>query len=173
MNKIYKLVWSKTKNMYVAVCEFARSHTKASKSGNFRKRLVDGGLIAILSCGFASQSFAAITSISVPTGSEMTVTASEDGFYIIDAAVFDGGGTGTDSLDWWINGKWVGGYGSTDASTVTIPVKLGDELRILSGNHNNIGNGRLADNLRHLNFAPFYTTPPDNGNYVNLNCKIS
>ena len=33
MNKIYKLVWSKTKNMYVAVCEFARSHSKAPKSG--------------------------------------------------------------------------------------------------------------------------------------------
>ena len=32
MNKIYKLVWSRTKNMYVAVCEFAKSHTKAPAS---------------------------------------------------------------------------------------------------------------------------------------------
>ena len=32
MNKIYKLVWSKVKNMYVAVAEIAKSHTKSPSS---------------------------------------------------------------------------------------------------------------------------------------------
>ena len=49
MNKIYKLVWSKTKNMYVAVCEFARSHTKASKSSVIGHILVTGMTITVLS----------------------------------------------------------------------------------------------------------------------------
>ena len=30
MNKIYKVIWSKTRNCYVAVSELAKSHTKAS-----------------------------------------------------------------------------------------------------------------------------------------------
>ena len=29
MNKVYKLVWSKVKNCYVAVSEIAKSHTKS------------------------------------------------------------------------------------------------------------------------------------------------
>ena len=33
MNKIYKLIWSKVKNMWVAVAEIAKSHTKAPNSG--------------------------------------------------------------------------------------------------------------------------------------------
>ena len=42
MNKIYKLVWSKTKNMYVAVCEFAKSHTKAPGSRAVNRTVVAG-----------------------------------------------------------------------------------------------------------------------------------
>ena len=37
MNKIYKLVWSKTRNMYVAVCEFAKSHSKLSRRSLAKK----------------------------------------------------------------------------------------------------------------------------------------
>ena len=33
MNKIYKLVWNKSRNMWVAVAEIAKSHTKAPNSG--------------------------------------------------------------------------------------------------------------------------------------------
>ncbi len=40
MNKIYKLVWSKTRNMYIAVCEFAKSHTKSPKSNYVPKFMV-------------------------------------------------------------------------------------------------------------------------------------
>ncbi|MBQ7416977.1 MAG: ESPR domain-containing protein, partial [Acidaminococcaceae bacterium] len=32
MNKVYKLIWSKTKNMYVAVAEIAKSHSKSKRS---------------------------------------------------------------------------------------------------------------------------------------------
>ena len=51
MNKIYKLVWSKTKNMYVAVCEFAKSHTKAPGSRAVTRTVVAGVLACVLSCG--------------------------------------------------------------------------------------------------------------------------
>ena len=48
MNKIYKLVWSKTKHMYVAVCEFAKSHTKSSKGSVVRKSVTAGLLLSLL-----------------------------------------------------------------------------------------------------------------------------
>ena len=51
MNKIYKLVWSKTKNMYVAVSEFAKSHTKSPSSGVISRTVVAGVLASVISCG--------------------------------------------------------------------------------------------------------------------------
>lgn len=48
MNKIYKLVWSKTRNMYVAVCEFAKARNKSHKTGKAAyKRCVLSALIAL------------------------------------------------------------------------------------------------------------------------------
>ena len=48
MNKIYKLVWSKTRNMYVAVCEFAKTRNKSHKTGKAAcKRCVISALVAL------------------------------------------------------------------------------------------------------------------------------
>lgn len=59
MNKIYKLVWSKTRNMYIAVCEFAKSHTKSPKSGVMSRALVAGVLACVLGCGAVMPVYAA------------------------------------------------------------------------------------------------------------------
>ena len=48
MNKIYKLVWSKTRNMYVAVSELAKAHTKSSASGSIRRTVIAGVLACVL-----------------------------------------------------------------------------------------------------------------------------
>lgn len=57
MNKIYKLVWSKTKHMYVAVCEFAKSHTKSPSTSVVRSALIAGVLVSLL--GASGSLFAA------------------------------------------------------------------------------------------------------------------
>lgn len=51
MNKIYKLVWSKTKSCYVVASELAKSHTKSPNSGRMGRSLVAGVLACVLSCG--------------------------------------------------------------------------------------------------------------------------
>ena len=51
MNKIFKLVWSKTRNMYVAVCEFAKSCTKTPSASGLSRALVVGVLTFALSSG--------------------------------------------------------------------------------------------------------------------------
>ena len=51
MNKIYKLVWSKTRNMYVAVSELAKRRSKSPKTGIVGRTVTAGILAAIISCG--------------------------------------------------------------------------------------------------------------------------
>ena len=45
MNRIYKLIWSKTRNCYVVVSELAKSHTKGC-SGKRIGRVLASGLAA-------------------------------------------------------------------------------------------------------------------------------
>ena len=51
MNKVYKLVWSKVRNCYVAVSELAKSRTKAPKSGIMSRAMVAGVLAYVLGYG--------------------------------------------------------------------------------------------------------------------------
>ena len=46
MNKVYKTIWSKVKNMYVTVCEFAKSYAKFS--GKFLGRITIIGVFALI-----------------------------------------------------------------------------------------------------------------------------
>ena len=65
MNKIYKVIWSKTRNCYVAVSELAKSHTKGC-SGKRIGRVLASGLVvaaALLPMGDAE----AISSSYVPS----------------------------------------------------------------------------------------------------------
>ena len=67
MNRVYKLIWSKTKNMYVVVCEYAKSHTKSVVNKNVRRTTVAGVLFSLLSCMVAAPVTFAKTSISAST----------------------------------------------------------------------------------------------------------
>ena len=49
MNKIYKLVWSKVRNMWVVASEFAKSHSKSHSSVIGKKPLHIGLLLALVS----------------------------------------------------------------------------------------------------------------------------
>ena len=51
MNKAYKLVWSEARQMYVAVCEFAKSHTKSCHSKALSRSVAAGVLACVISCG--------------------------------------------------------------------------------------------------------------------------
>ena len=65
MNKIFKVVWNKSKNCYVVVSEFA-------KNNSGKKKIVVAGIFAALAMTNASVSFAANV---VPTGAHATAVA--------------------------------------------------------------------------------------------------
>ena len=58
MNKVFKLVWSKTKHCYVVASEMAKRRTRLPKTRSFNRTLVTGVLASILSCGAVMPVFA-------------------------------------------------------------------------------------------------------------------
>ena len=58
MNKVYKLVWSKVRNCYVAVSELAKRHTKAPKSGVVGAISLENKISLDLNRGFVAGAFA-------------------------------------------------------------------------------------------------------------------
>ena len=58
MNKIYKVIWSKVKNCYVAVSELTKNKTKAPGQNGIVRTVAAGVLACVLSCGVVNSSFA-------------------------------------------------------------------------------------------------------------------
>jgi len=61
MNKVFKVIWSKTKGCYVVTSELAKRRTKAPKSNIVSKTVVAGVLACVLSYGIANPVFASYT----------------------------------------------------------------------------------------------------------------
>ena len=59
MNKIYKIIWSKTKNCYVVASELAKSHTKSPSVGKIVQTTITGVIACVLSFGVPFNVFAA------------------------------------------------------------------------------------------------------------------
>ena len=58
MNKIYKVIWSKTRNCYVVASELAKRHTKSPTAGGMNRAVVAGVLACVLSCGVVTPAYA-------------------------------------------------------------------------------------------------------------------
>ena len=56
MNKIFKVIWSKSRNCYVVASELAKGHTKASSTGDKTRRLALAAITA--SCSSQSEGLA-------------------------------------------------------------------------------------------------------------------
>ena len=156
MNKIYKLVWSKTKNMYVAVCEFAKSHTKSPSSGAISRTVVAGVLASVLSCGAVFPVFAAGTGsyeagggnasgdYSVAIGDSTTASASHS--YVIG---YDSSVNAPSSAIFGYSSQVLGGeYSYIVGSNSTVLNNIKNALVL--GNRVTVNNGTLPDNWTSL-----------------------
>ena len=79
MNKIFKVIWSKSRNCYVVASELAKGHTKASSTGDKTRRLALAAIAALLLLPVGGYSYAA-DSVTIGTaevndtsGNEQTV----------------------------------------------------------------------------------------------------
>lgn len=73
MNKIFKVIWSKSRNCYVVASELAKGHTKASSTGDKTRRLALAAITALILLPVGGFSYAADATIMVePVGTGST-----------------------------------------------------------------------------------------------------
>ena len=58
MNRVYKIVWSKTKNAYVVTSEVARSHTKSASGKAVKTALAAAVGMGVLMGGYVADAAA-------------------------------------------------------------------------------------------------------------------
>ena len=66
MNRIFKVIWSKTRNCYVVASELAKGRTKAASTGDKAKRLALAAITALMLLPVGGFSYAA-DSITIGT----------------------------------------------------------------------------------------------------------
>lgn len=74
MNRIFKVIWSKTRNCYVVASELAKGRTKASSTGDKTKRLALAAITALMLLPVGGFSYAADTTKVEPASGTSTAT---------------------------------------------------------------------------------------------------
>ena len=74
MNKIFKVIWSKTRNCYVVASELAKGRTKAASTGDKAKRLALAAITALMLLPVGGFSYATINSATINDTSVITGT---------------------------------------------------------------------------------------------------
>lgn len=74
MNKIFKVIWSKTRNCYVVASELAKGRTKAANTGDKAKRLALAAITALMLLPVGGYSYAADTTKVEPASGTSTAT---------------------------------------------------------------------------------------------------
>lgn len=72
MNRIFKVIWSKTRNCYVVASELAKGRTKAASTGDKAKRLALAAITALMLLPVGGYSYAADTTTVEPVGTGST-----------------------------------------------------------------------------------------------------
>ncbi|MDY2904118.1 MAG: ESPR-type extended signal peptide-containing protein, partial [Caecibacter massiliensis] len=77
MNKIFKVIWSKSRNCYVVASELAKGRTKAASTGDKAKRLALAAITALMLLLVGGYSYAADTTTTVEPAGTGSATAVE------------------------------------------------------------------------------------------------
>ena len=141
MNKVFKLVWSKTKHCYVVASELAKSHTKAPKGSVICRILVSGILVCVMCSGMqsppvveAAYSYQRLDGGSMFNKQDITGVASEDGFLMISNG-------DADNTQVYIDGVRIIWQGS-DWSGVAVPIGKGSTY-VIHDNDGTFNNGMI------------------------------
>lgn len=79
MNKIFKVIWSKTRNCYVVASELAKGRTKAASTGDKAKRLALAAITALMLLPVGGYSYAADTATVTDTSATQQTVYTKDG----------------------------------------------------------------------------------------------
>ena len=79
MNRIFKVIWSKTRNCYVVASELAKGRTKAASTGDKAKRLALAAITALMLLPVGGYSYAADTATVTDTSATQQTVYTKDG----------------------------------------------------------------------------------------------
>lgn len=124
MNKIFKVIWSKSRNCYVVASELAKGHTKASSTGDKTRRLALAAITALMLLPVGGFSYAADTTIMVEPASTTAVEVytkegANNTFATSEQLQSDVSATNAEVARKADKATTLGGYGITDAYTKT------------------------------------------------------
>lgn len=152
MNKIYKLIWSKVKNMWVAVAEIAKSHTKSPRSSVIGRTLVAGVLACVLGFGVAGPVWAAGDASKISSSNNNTVTGADVYEWLTKYGLYGASmiGTGSESISSFAS---IGiGYGARvgalSNNSVGYSVAIGWEALTTGSYSTSIGSDAIAYGYR-------------------------
>lgn len=80
MNKIFKVIWSKSRNCYVVASELAKGHTKASSTGDKTRRLALAAITALMLLpvgGFSYAADATSTALHISSSGNLIIGTNE------------------------------------------------------------------------------------------------
>ena len=79
MNRIFKVIWSKTRNCYVVASELAKGRTKAASTGDKTRRLALAAITALMLLPVGGYSYAADTATVTDTNTAQQTVYTKDG----------------------------------------------------------------------------------------------
>ena len=79
MNKIFKVIWSKSRNCYVVASELAKGRTKAASTGDKAKRLALAAITALMLLPVGGYSYAEDTATVTDTNTTQQTVYTKDG----------------------------------------------------------------------------------------------
>lgn len=138
LNKIYKIIWSRTKNCYVVASELAKGHTKAKSSSIVRKVSLSMAVAAMLASTYGAPGVLAVESTKTfVTGMNNDQSSNIYGYFV---------GTGSETTNGLALG---GGYGTAHVYGNANAVALGAATWAYGKSSVAIGGGRagLIDSL--------------------------
>ena len=175
MNKIYKVIWSKTRNCYVAVSELAKSHTKGCSLKRMGRVLAAGAVVAGIM--LPMEEAEAFSSSYVPSYSSSSGYSSQD--YMTDGGHVDVsqiGGWDPESHNYYyyvyvnndgtVNFNKNENYQKNDISSMIGNVAI--------GNFAEAGSAADAKQINFYNYSSWqvaYEVKPETGSWYSTNFK--
>ncbi len=142
MNKVFKVIWSKTKNCYVVASELAKSHTKAPSAKGISRVLVCGVLACVLSCGAVMPVIAAGNANNINADNDATITGADVWEYLQGNGIGLAGGNNASAFD-----IVIGKDATTNSTASAASIVIGKNAQGLTGNTNlAIGTNAVSDN---------------------------
>ncbi len=172
MNRIYKVIWSKTKNCYVVASEIAKRHTKGSVTGSTLVRgVLAGAVLLSLTAGVCAPAWAGLSFYDNGSWGYGFENRGGSGNYIISIGDYN---AASNSYSNSVGIGFAGGVNGSNAVSVGIYATASSSATALGyyARAENDGAIAMGNNARVRGNLWWVGGYWDNGQYINMDNKL-